>query len=220
MFHVTKSYGSGPPALNDISLNVQKGEFVFIMGHSGAGKTTLLRLLFCSERPDQGQILIHGRNVARLNGKRVPGLRAKIGFIFQDYKLLPRFTAYENVAIPLQIQGMGRAEIRRRVMDLLKWVGLEKRAQEYPLQLSGGEQQRVCVARALANEPAIILADEPTGNLDMENSEEILGLLRYIHGRGATILMATHNQGLVTKYPKRVVYLKQGSIIGDERPQW
>ncbi|HEX9758782.1 MAG TPA: cell division ATP-binding protein FtsE [Nitrospiria bacterium] len=220
MFHVTKSYGHGPPALNDINLYVEKGEFVFIMGPSGAGKTTLLRLLFCTDRPDEGQILIHGRNVARLNGKSVPDLRTKIGFIFQDYKLIPRFTVFENVGIPLQIQGMGRGEIRRRVMDLLDWVGLEQRAKAYPRQLAGGEQQRVCIARALANEPAIILADEPTGNLDMGHSEEILGLLRYIHGRGATILMATHNQTLVAKYPKRLIHLKKGCLVGDEGPQW
>lgn len=219
LFHVTKSYGPGPPALNDISLRVDKGEFVFIMGPSGAGKTTLLRLLFCSDQPDEGQILINGKNISRLNGRGIPDLRAKMGFIFQDFKLLPRFTAFENVSIPLQIQGIRKTDIRRRVLDLLDWVGLEHRTKAYPRQLSGGEQQRVCIARALANEPMIILADEPTGNLDQEHSEGIMGLLQHIHRRGATVLMATHKLEMYTQNSQRKVYLKQGRVIKDEGPQ-
>ncbi len=220
LFHVTKSYGPGPPALKDINLHVEKGEFVFITGPSGAGKTTLLRLLFSTDQPDEGQIFIQGRNVARLKRRDVPNLRRRIGFIFQDFKLLPRFTVYENVAIAMQIRGLARGVIRQRVIELLKWVGLEHKYQAYPIQLSGGEQQRVCIARALANEPPILLADEPTGNLDMGHSEEILGMLRHIHGRGATVLMATHNRGFVSKYPKRVIELKEGCLVGDEGPQW
>jgi cell division transport system ATP-binding protein len=177
MFHVSKSYAGGQSALRDVSLEVGKGELVFLTGPSGAGKTTLLRLLFADERPSEGQILVLGRNIARLSPARVPSLRRRIGVIFQDFKLLPYRTIEENVSLALQVLGRPPREIRARVFQMLKRVGLQHRRHHHPLSLSAGEQQRVAIARALVNEPSILLADEPTGNLDPDLTLEIMDLI-------------------------------------------
>ena len=173
MYHVSKSYLAGSFALHDVSLEIKKGEFVFLTGPSGAGKTTLLRLLFASERPSEGQILMLGRNVARLGPASVPALRRRIGFVFQDFKLLPRRSIEDNVRLALDVDGVPRREARARAFHLLKQVGLQHRRVHHPLSLSGGEQQRVAIARALVNDPEVLLADEPTGNLDPELTIEI-----------------------------------------------
>ena len=211
--HVYKNYGMGTDALSDVSLNVEKGEFVFVTGPSGAGKTTLLRLLFLAERPTKGQVFINGVDVGSLPRRKVPYLRRAVGVVFQDFKLLPSLTVLDNVSFPLEVMGMGRREIIRRVRRVLKFVGLEDRERAYPLELSGGEQQRVAIARSVVNEPPILLADEPTGNLDSELTLDIIRLMEYIHGRGATVLMTTHNKDIVERFHKRVLSLKAGRIV-------
>ena len=217
MFHVTKYYGKGRPALVDISLKVEKGEFVFITGPSGAGKTTLLKLLFCEEKPEEGQILIQGINVVKIKNSAVPYLRRNIGFIFQDYRLLPKKTVFDNVALVLKIVGLSRNEIKRRVFESLRMVGLEHKRESYPTFLSGGEKQRVAIARAIVNNPPIILADEPTGNLDPGLSREIFGLLKEINHRGATIVAATHDKRIVDEEKRRSITLKNGAIAEERQ---
>lgn len=216
MFHVTKYYGKEKPALVDISLKVEKGEFIFITGPSGAGKTTLLKLLFCEERPDEGQILIQGINVVKIRGSAVPYLRRNIGFIFQDFRLLPKKTVFDNIALTLKIVGLSRPDIKRRVFESLRMVGLEHKRDSYPTFLSGGEKQRVAIARAIVNNPPIILADEPTGNLDPGLSREIFGILKEINHRGATIITATHDRRIVDEEKRRSIILQNGAIV-DER---
>lgn len=216
MFHVYKAYPGDPPALADINLHVEKGEFVFLTGPSGAGKTTLLKLILLAERATAGQILVGGRNVARLSESAVPYLRRNIGVVFQDFKLLPRRTVADNVAFTLDVLGTPRSEARDRVMKMLKRVGLEHKADVLPPRLSGGEQQRVVIARALVNDPAILLADEPTGNLDPALTLEIMDLLRDVNVRGTTVLVATHDQTLLTRYQKRTLRLEGGRIVSDE----
>jgi len=211
--HVYKNYGMGPDALSDVSLHVEKGEFVFVTGPSGAGKTTLLRLLFLAERPTKGQVFINGVDVGSLPRRKIPYLRRAVGVVFQDFKLLPSLTVLDNVSFPLEVMGMGRREIIRRVRRVLKFVGLEDRERAYPLELSGGEQQRIAIARSVVNEPPILLADEPTGNLDSELTLDIIRLMEYIHGRGATVLMTTHNKDIVERFHKRVLSLKGGRIV-------
>jgi len=211
--HVYKNYGIGPDALSDVSLHVEKGEFVFVTGPSGAGKTTLLRLLFLAERPTKGQVFINGVDVGSLPRRKIPYLRRAVGVVFQDFKLLPSLTVLDNVSFPLEVMGMGRREIIRRVRRVLKFVGLEDRERAYPLELSGGEQQRIAIARSVVNEPPILLADEPTGNLDSELTLDIIRLMEYIHGRGATVLMTTHNKDIVERFHKRVLSLKGGRIV-------
>lgn len=215
LFHVTKYYDRRP-ALMDVSLQVEKGEFVLLMGPSGAGKTTLMKLLYCAEFPDEGQILVQGRNVARVRTSDVPYLRRTMGVVFQDFKLLQKKTVYDNVALPLLVQGIPTFETRRRVMEALKAVGVEHRKESRPAMLSAGEQQRVCIARAIVNNPIILLADEPTGNMDMELAREIVELLKTINARGTTVLVATHNRQVIQQVGKRVVMLEQGKLIGDE----
>ncbi len=215
-FHVTKVYDRGDrPALKDLSLNVQKGEFVFLTGPSGAGKSTLLKLLFVAERPTRGQILVNGRNVATLKPRQIPLLRRQVGVIFQDFKLINNRTVHENVAYALHVVGVPEKEIRRRVYQVLKGVGLYHKAHVMPPKLSGGEQQRVSIARALVNDPVLLLADEPTGNLDHAITEEIMALLERANARGTTVVVATHNQELLKRYQKRVVHLENG-IMTDE----
>ncbi len=216
MFHVSKAYPGDPPTLSDINLNVEKGEFVFLTGPSGAGKTTLLKLLFCAETPTRGQILIGGRNVARIRESAIPYLRRNIGVVFQDFKLLPRRTVADNVAFTLDVLGVPRAECRDRVHRMLKLVGLEHKASSYPLRLSGGEQQRVVIARALVNDPTILLADEPTGNLDPALTVEIMDLLCDVNVRGTTVVVATHDSTILSRYQKRTVRLERGMIVADE----
>ena len=214
-YHVSKSYIAGSFALHDINIEVGKGEFVFLTGSSGAGKTTLLKLLFAAERPDEGQILVLGRNIARLRESGIPVLRRRIGVVFQDYKLLNRLTIEDNVAIALEVVGTPRREARSRAFRMLKQVGLQHRRHHHPLSLSGGEQQRVAIARALVNEPEILLADEPTGNLDPELTLEIMDLITSISSRGTTVMVATHDMSLVERYGKRTIHLEEGCIEGD-----
>ncbi len=215
-FHVYKQYRD-QPALTDVSLEVDKGEFVFLTGPSGAGKTTLLKLVFCAERAHRGQILVNGRNIARIRDSAVPYLRRNIGVVFQDFKLLPAASVFENVALTLQVLGRGSKEIRRKVMDMLEAVGLEHKAQSPPQRLSGGEQQRVAIARALVNDPAILLADEPTGNLDPAMTLDIMNLLSDVNARGTTVMVATHDQGLLERYQKRRLALQSGRVTEDGR---
>jgi len=213
LFHVYKSYAKGTPALADITLRVGKGEFIFVVGPSGAGKTTLLKLLYCMERADEGQILIQGRNVAKLKDAAIPYLRRNMGFIFQDYKLLEHKTVFENVALPLLVRGATAAEMKRRVSEVLRMVGLEYKKEIFPPFLSGGEQQRVAIARAIINEPLVLLADEPTGNLDSGSAKEIFELLKTIHTRGTAMVIATHNVDIINQLKKRVVALADGRIV-------
>lgn len=213
LFHVTKSYPGGGPAISDLTLRVEKGEFTFLMGPSGAGKTTLLRLISCAEEPDQGQILIQGRNVARLGHKDKPYLRRSMGFVFQDYKLISGKSVMDNVALSLLIHGLSRWDARRRAFEMLKLVGLAHKREAFPNTLSGGEQQRVAIARAVANHPVILLADEPTGNLDHELSQEILELFKMINARGTTVILATHNRDLPGKHQRRVIHLQKGRLL-------
>jgi cell division transport system ATP-binding protein len=215
MFHVTKAYPGDPPVLSDVNLTVEKGEFVFLTGPSGAGKTTLLRMVFCDEKPTRGQILVGGRNVARIRTASVPFLRRNIGVVFQDFKLLPHRSVLDNVAFTLDVLGTPRAESRERVLRMLKLVGLQHKAESLPLKLSGGEQQRVVIARALVNDPTILLADEPTGNLDPGLTVEILDLLCEVNVRGTTVVVATHDATLLERYQKRVIRLERGRVVAD-----
>jgi cell division transport system ATP-binding protein len=212
-FRVFKTYPGNIKALANISFTIQKGEFVFVTGPSGAGKTTLLKLIIRVEKPDQGEILVNKRNLSRLRNSQIPLLRREIGFIFQDFKLLNNKSVYDNIALVLRALRHNKREIPKRVRQVLKVVGLEERVLRYPpLKLSGGEQQRVAIARALANTPSIILADEPTGNLDPELTTEIMDLLEKVNTLGTTVVVATHNPGLVDQYNKRTIPLYRGEL--------
>ncbi len=215
IYHVSKSYTAGSFALHDVNLEVERGEFVFLTGPSGAGKTTLLQMLFAAERPSEGQILVLGRNIDRLRESAVPRLRRRIGVVFQDFKLLPTRTVEENVRLALDVLGTPRRTARSRVFQLLKQVGLQHKRYAKPLVLSGGEQQRVAIARALINEPEILLADEPTGNLDSALTIEIMDMLVNASMRGTTVLVATHDLEMVKHYGKRVIRLEGGEIVED-----
>jgi cell division transport system ATP-binding protein len=215
LFHVSKSYAAGQFALRDVSVEIKKGELVFLTGPSGAGKTTLMKLLFAAERPSEGQILVLGRNVARVGERGIPTLRRRVGVVFQDFKLIATRTVEENVAVTLEVIGTPPREARARVFAMLKRVGLQHRRHARPAALSGGEQQRVALARALVNEPAILLADEPTGNLDAELTVEIMDLIAAAASRGTTILVATHDLALVQKYARRVIRLEGGRLVED-----
>ncbi len=215
LFHATKYYDRRP-ALTDVTLQIDKGEFVLLMGPSGAGKTTLLKLLYCATSLDEGQILIQGRNVARIRPSAVPYLRRTMGVVFQDFKLLPKKSVYDNVALPLLVQGLSAFETRRKVMEALKAVGVDHRKESRPAMLSAGEQQRVCIARAIVNSPIILLADEPTGNMDAELACEIVELFRTINARGTTVLVATHNRQVIEQVGRRIVTLDQGKVVSDE----
>ncbi len=218
MYHVSKSYMAGTFALHDVSLEIKRGEFVFLTGPSGAGKTTLLKQIFAAERPTDGQIIVLGRNLPRLQGSAIPALRRRVGVVFQDFKLLSNRTVEENIGMALDVLGTPRRETRNRVFMLLKQVGLQHRRYHHPLSLSGGEQQRVAIARALVNEPEILLADEPTGNLDAELTLEIMDLITGAATRGTTVIVATHDMNLVERYGKRVVRLEAGRIVHDRPP--
>jgi len=212
MYHVSKSYLPGAFALRDVSLSIGKGELIFLTGPSGAGKTTLLRLLFADEQPSEGSIIIGGRNIARLSDSAVPSLRRRIGVVFQDFKLLPRRTVEENVGLALAVRGEPPRQIRSRAFRMLKQVGLQHRRHHEPVTLSGGEQQRVAIARALAGERELLLADEPTGNLDPELTLEIMDLIASASSRGTTVVVATHDHMLVERYARRVLHLQEGRL--------
>jgi cell division transport system ATP-binding protein len=215
LFHVTKEYPGDAPALQDVSLEIDKGEFVFLTGASGAGKSTLLKLIFCEEPATSGQLLLFGKNVAKIGRSAIPYVRRRIGVVFQDFKLIPRRTVAENVALPLEVRAIPEREIRKKVKLLLRSVGLEHRGDKFPASLSGGEQQRVAVVRALAADPALLLADEPTGNLDPERTLEVIDLLYAANARGTTVVVATHDRSLLERYKKRVVVLERGRLLSD-----
>ena len=208
-----KAYGRGLYALRDLTLTVDKGEFVFLTGPSGAGKSTLLRLLLLQERPSEGSAIVGGRNLARLSRREVQAYRRTVGFVFQDFKLIPSKTVFENVSFALRVLGVPIEHQRRRTYQVLKWVGLQHRLNAYPLELSGGEQQRVAIARALVNEPQLVLADEPTGNLDPDLSLEIMNLFRDINASGTTVLVATHDRELIKWVGRRTIHLEHGRLL-------
>ncbi len=213
--NVSKIYENGTVALNDISLEIEKGEFVFIVGSSGSGKSTLIKMLLKETDPSKGSIKIDSTDVTNLRRKEIPYLRRKIGVVFQDFRLLPSKTVYENVAFAMQVVEASPKSIRRSVPTILSMVGLNKKIKAYPNQLSGGEQQRVALARAMVNRPPILLADEPTGNLDPETAWEIMGLLKDINLRGTTVVIATHAKDIVNEMKQRVITLQKGTILRD-----
>jgi cell division transport system ATP-binding protein len=210
---VSKLYGRGVYALRELSLRVDKGEFVFLTGPSGAGKSTLLRLLLRQDVPSEGELIVGGRNLAELSARQVQAYRRSLGFVFQDFKLLPSKTVIENVALVPRVLGMPSSQQQRKTFQVLKWVGLQHRMNAFPQELSGGEQQRIAIARALVNDPVIILADEPTGNLDPDLSLEIMNLLREINARGTTVLVATHDRELIRRVGRRALTLDHGRIV-------
>ena len=210
--NLSKLYGRGVYALRDLSLRVDKGEFVFLTGPSGAGKSTLLRLLLRRDVPSEGQLVVNGRDLKTLTATEVQAYRRSLGFVFQDFKLLPTKTVLENVAFVLRILGVPPREQKRRAFAALKAVGLHHKMHAYPLQLSGGEQQRVAIARALINEPMLLLADEPTGNLDPEMAQEIMRLFLEVNARGTTVVVATHDREMIQRMGKRVISLERGRV--------
>jgi len=213
MFNLYKVYPNNHPALTDISLHIKKGDFIFVTGPSGAGKTTLIKLIFCAERATRGQIIVQGINLAKIKESSIPYLRRKIGFVFQDFKLLNNRTVYENVVFALEVIGTRRKEIKRKAWQVLKLVGLQNRLDATPLGLSGGEQQRIAIARAIVNNPTILLADEPTGNLDSEITQDIMDLFKTINERGTTVVIATHNKNLASPYSNKYIILDKGRRI-------
>ena len=214
--NVTKTYrGASTSALSEVQLQIDRGEFVFLVGSSGSGKSSLLRLMLREEKPDAGDLFVLGENLRTLPQRRVASYRRKLGVVFQDFRLLPNKTVYQNIAFALQVIGKSRAFIETSVPDVLKLVGLEDKSSSNPAALSGGEQQRVAIARALVNRPELLLADEPTGNLDPDNSKESMGLLSRINLSGTTIVMATHDRGIVDQMQRRVVEIKEGRIVRD-----
>lgn len=215
--HVSKSYSTGAPALNDVSIHIEKGEFVFIVGDSGSGKSTLIKLLLRELVPTSGTIEVNGVNVGKLKHRKIPKFRRNIGVVFQDFRLLKDRNVYENVAFAQRVVQVPNKEIKKNVPSILSIVGLAGKYKARPKQLSGGEQQRVALARALVNNPPILLADEPTGNLDPKNSWEIMKLLEEINEKGTTVLVVTHNREIVNEMKKRVVTMNKGVIVSDEK---
>lgn len=216
--HVSKSYTEGIPALNDINLNIEEGEFVFIVGNSGSGKSTFLKLLTKELEPSEGTITVNGINIKRLRHRKIPMYRRNIGMVYQDFRLLKDRNVYENVAFAQRVISMGNRSIKKKVPIMLSMVGLAAKYRSRPKELSGGEQQRVAIARALINEPKILLADEPTGNLDADNAWDIMKLLDEINKRGTTVVVVTHNLEIVEAMNKRVITLKKGVMVDDKRP--
>lgn len=217
LFDVWKTYPNGVHALQGINLTIKHGEFVYLVGPSGAGKSTLIKMLYREEKPTKGQIFFEGFNLGRIKEREIPKIRRKIGVVFQDFKLLPRLTVFENVAFALEVVGTPRSRIQKRVEQVLEQVQLLHKKERYPSELSGGEQQRVSLARALANKPSVIIADEPTGNLDPDHSWEIMQLFADISLQGTTVVMATHNKEIVNHYRKRVIAIEDGQVVRDEQ---
>ena len=214
--NVYKRYNNGVTALCDVNLSIGKGEFVFVIGASGSGKSTLIKLLYRQEKPTKGEVYVGGINVAKLRNGKVYKLRRKLGIVFQDYKLLPKMTVYENVAFALDIYGLKKEEVRRRALKAIEQVGLKDKLRSYPDELSGGEQQRVSIARAIVNNPKVLICDEPTGNLDPKISMEIMKVIESINNDlGTTIIMATHDEKIVNKMKKRVIIIDKGLVSAD-----
>ena len=215
--NVYKKYPNGVNALCDVNLSISKGEFVFVVGESGSGKSTLIKLLYRQEKPTSGEVFVGGINVAKLRNGKVYKLRRKLGIVFQDYKLLPKKTVYENVAFALEVYGLKKDEVRRRTLKAIEQVGLKDKLRSYPNELSGGEQQRVSIARAIVNEPKVLICDEPTGNLDDRNANEVMKVIENINKElGTTIIMATHSATIVNKMKKRVIEIVKGVVERDE----
>ena len=211
--HLSKVYREGVYAIRDLSINIEKGEFLFITGPSGSGKSTLLKLLLREELPSDGQLKVFGRNLSDLTPRQVQEYRRSLGFIFQDFRLIPRFTVFQNVAFVMRVLGLPTVLQQRKTFQALKWVGLQHRQNAFPEELSGGEQQRVAIARALVNEPQLVLADEPTGNLDPDLSLEIMNLFREINARGTTVVVATHDRELIRRVGRRSITLDHGRVV-------
>lgn len=216
MKDVWKSYSNGVMALNGIDVSISKGEFVYIVGPSGAGKSTFIKLMYREEKPSKGTVIVNGFNLSVIKEKKIPMLRRSLGIVFQDFKLLPTLTVYENVAFALEVIEESPATIKRRVMSVLDIVRLKNKARSFPDELSGGEQQRIAIARAIVNSPAVLIADEPTGNLDPDTAGGIMEILEEINNRGTTILMATHNKEIVNTIRRRVIAIDGGRIVRDE----
>ena len=215
--NVSKQYkNSNTPALNEINLNIEQGEFVFLVGQSGSGKSSLMRLMLREDVPTKGSVHVLGENLVGIPSRRVPFFRRRLGVVFQDFRLLPNKTVAQNVAFSLEVIGKSQGFIQESVPDVLRLVGLEGKADRLPSELSGGEQQRVALARAIVNKPALLLADEPTGNLDPATSLDIMSLIERINASGTTVIMATHDQSIVNRLRKRVVELRDGEIVRDE----
>ena len=212
-YHLSKLYNRGVYALRDLTLTIDKGEFIFLTGPSGAGKSTLLRLLLREDLPSEGELKVLGRDLKTLNRSQVQTFRRSVGFVFQDFRLIPRFTVFQNVAFVMRVLGLPVATQQRKTFQVLKWVGLQHRMNAFPEELSGGEQQRIAIARALVNDPQLVLADEPTGNLDPDLSLEIMNLFREINARGTTVLVATHDRELIRRVGRRSVTLDHGRIV-------
>jgi len=213
--NVQKTYPNGVVALYDVNLSIKRGEFVFVIGASGSGKSTLIKMLYREEKPDKGSIIVGGINVAKLKNRKVYVLRRKLGVVFQDFKLLSKLTVFENVAFAMEVFGYDKKEIQERVLEVLDLVGLKNKVRQYPTQLSGGEQQRVVIARAIVNRPKLLICDEPTGNLDPDTSMEIMHVLENINNMGTTIIMATHDRSIVDKMQKRVILIDEGRVKHD-----
>lgn len=216
MQDVWKTYANGTHALQGVSVKINRNEFVYIVGPSGAGKSTFMKLMYREEIPTKGQISINGFNIGKLKPRKIPYVRRNIGVVFQDFRLLPKMTAFENVAFAMEVIEAPKRHIKKRVMEVLDLVGLRSKANREPSQLSGGEQQRIAIARAIVNNPSVIIADEPTGNLDPETSWGIMQLLDEINFRGTTIVMATHNKDIVNTMRKRVIAIERGQIVRDQ----
>lgn len=216
LIHVSKYYNRRA-ALADVTLDIEKGEFVLLMGPSGSGKSTLLRMLIGAEQPDDGHVFVQGKNVTKLKSSEIPHLRRKIGTVFQDFRLLPKKSVFDNVALPLLVQGASPVDIRRKVTEALRAVGVDHKRDQLPIGLSTGEQQRVCVARAIVNGPVVLLADEPTGNLDPGLTSEIMELFKLINARGTTVVVATHDPLVMAQVNRRVVKLDQGMLVPEQR---
>ena len=215
--HVSKSYSAGIPALNDVNLEIEDGEFVFVVGSSGSGKSTLIKLLLKELEPTEGSIMINGKHLRKIRRRHIPKFRRNIGVVFQDFRLLKDRNVYENIAFAQKVIGEPNKSIRKKVPAMLSMVGLAAKSRSYPKELSGGEQQRVAIARALVNEPSILLADEPTGNLDSNNAWEIMKLLEEINERGTTVIVVTHNLDIVKVMKKRVITVQKGVIVSDSK---
>ncbi|MGN1156799.1 MAG: cell division ATP-binding protein FtsE [Agathobacter sp.] len=215
--HVSKSYSAGIPALNDVNLEIEDGEFVFIVGSSGSGKSTMIKLLLKELEPTEGSIIINGKHLRKIRRRHIPKFRRNIGCVFQDFRLLKDRNVYENIAFAQKVVGESTRNIRKKVPAMLSMVGLAAKYKSYPRELSGGEQQRVAIARALVNEPSILLADEPTGNLDSSNAWEIMKLLEEINERGTTVIVVTHNLDIVKVMKKRVITIQKGVVVSDSK---